>query len=196
MTTKATAVASRSAPSLAMRELREWQRSIPVGKQRVISTRSKIEHHLRGNSRDKQQCREDRGPAGRTIPMRVVVREMSPGEATVEFCVSSDLARSGAWQLGIGHAGMVPLVYAPLSKSQESAGNRSRLLCGRRFSDWVALAAARSFRANGFWPGRPRLCGAVCMDGQLHVWSCFSHEERDQMAEVSWAQRQEGCTSA
>src|SRR5260370_2653989 len=165
MTTKATAVASRSAPSLAMRELREWQRSITDGKQRVIATRSKIEDQLRGNSRDKQQCREDRGAAGRTIPMRVVVREMSPGEATVEFCVSSDLARSGAWQLGIGHAGMVPLVYAPLSKSQESAGNRSRLLCGRRFSDWVALAAARSFRATFFSPGLPSLSRPIRIDG-------------------------------
>src|SRR5260370_13741657 len=55
MTTTATAVAKRSAPSLAMRALRELQRSIPVGKQRVVSTGSKIEHHLRGNSRDKQQ---------------------------------------------------------------------------------------------------------------------------------------------
>ncbi len=56
------------------------------------------------------------------------------GEATVEFYVGGNFARSGAWELGIGHFGMVLLVYAPVSKSQESAGNRSRLHCGRRFS--------------------------------------------------------------
>lgn len=117
------------------------------------------------------------------------------GEATVEFCVSSDLARSGAGQLGIGHFGMVLLVHAPVSKSQESACNGFRLCSDRRFICGVTLAAAGDFRANGYCTEARRLCGIVRMDDQLHMCRYLNRQERDQMAEIVWGRRQQSYAS-